>query len=130
MNLRFYHCEVCGKVIAVLSDTNVPTICCGRTMKEYTPKKADISAEKHVPVFSTSGNNVLVQVGSTPHPMEINHSITWIGVKTNQGFEFRELKPGQRPAAVFLLRPEDRVEAVYAFCNVHGLWYSENESGT
>ena len=34
MNLRFYHCDICGKVITILSDTGIPTNCCGQVMQE------------------------------------------------------------------------------------------------
>lgn len=128
MNLRFYHCDICGKTIAVLSDTEIPTDCCGQTMHELAANRTDGAAEKHVPVFSTMGNTVLVRVGSAPHPMMDNHSITWIALSTVHGFQFRELHPGDRPEVSFFLHPKDHAVAAYAFCNLHGLWCSEKEN--
>ena len=127
MNLRFYHCEICGKIITVLSGDSVPTECCGQTMEEIIPNRTDGANEKHVPVFRKEGDILHVCIGSVPHPMLNNHSITWIGLRTAEGFQFKELHPGDRPEACFSVRPGDRVEGAYAFCDCHGLWYSEME---
>ena len=128
MNLRFYHCSICGKVITILSDNEIPTICCNQDMEEIVPNRADGAAEKHVPVFTRTGNTVLVKIGSNPHPMTDSHRITWIGLRSTYGFQFKELHPNGEPAAIFSLLPEDHVEAVYAYCNLHGLWYSDQEA--
>lgn len=128
MNLRFYYCDICGKVITILSDTGIPTDCCGQAMRELIPNRTDGVAEKHVPVFSIVGNTFLVRIGSAPHPMTGSHSITWIGLRTTHGFQFEELHPGDSPENNFSLSPGDRVEAVYAFCNLHGLWCSDKEA--
>ena len=128
MTLHFYHCDICGKNIAVLSEADIPTSCCGQTMKELVPNQTDGAFEKHVPVFRKIGHTVTVRVGSVPHPMTEEHSITWIGLRTSGGFQFRELHPGDSPEAVFLIENEDQAEAVYAYCNLHGFWISEKES--
>lgn len=125
MDLRFYHCNVCGKVVTVLSETGIPTVCCGQTMQEMVPNRKDASFEKHVPVFSVTDSAVSVRIGSEPHPMTEEHHIAWIGVRTGCGFQFAALRLGDRPEAVFALRPEERVETVYACCNLHGLWCAE-----
>lgn len=127
MKLYFYHCDVCGKLIAVLSQSDIPTDCCGQEMRELVPNRTDASAEKHVPVFTLAGNTVLVRVGSAPHPMLESHSIKWIGLETGNGFRLRELHPGDTPEAVFVLYPEDGVKAAYAYCDLHGLWCAEKE---
>lgn len=129
MKLQFFHCDVCGKDIAVLSDSRTPTVCCGKPMRELTPGKTDAAVEKHVPVFTVSGDTVSVRVGSVPHPMEDGHFIAWIGIQTEHGFAFRELHPGDSPEAVFALAPDDRLETVFALCNLHGLWCSDNDDG-
>lgn len=122
MKMRFYRCAVCGKVIAVLSDTGIPTICCGQEMKELVPNKTDGAVEKHVPVFSQINNMVQVQIGSAFHPMTDSHSIHWIGLETGRGFQFEMLHPGDSPEAYFCLCPEEQIKAVYGYCNLHGLW--------
>lgn len=128
MLLRFYYCEICGKVITILSGDGIPTDCCGETMAELIPNRTDGAFDKHVPVFTVEGDTVHVRIGSEPHPMTTDHYISWIGLRTNHGFAFRELHPGELPLADFTLRLGDRVEAVYAYCNLHGLWYAEKET--
>ena len=68
------------------------------------------------------GNTVHVKVGSVDHPMLEEHFITWISLQTRQGSQIKYLKPGEAPAADFALTEGDAVEAVYAYCNLHGLW--------
>lgn len=125
MNLRFYQCEICGKVIAILSNTGTPTVCCGRNMQELIPNRTDGSFEKHVPVYRPDGNTIWVRIGSEPHPMTDAHSISWVGLQTDQGFQFKELLPGDAPRACFSICPEDRAGTVFALCSVHGLWSSD-----
>ena len=129
MNLHFYYCELCGKVITVLSDTGIPTDCCGQAMEELVPNTADGAGEKHVPVVTQEGGTVTVRVGSVPHPMTEAHRITWIGLRTAHGFQFKELEPGDLPVAVFTVSPTTCPEAVYAYCNLHSLWCWEKEAG-
>ena len=127
MKLRFYHCDICGKIIAVVTDTEIPTDCCGQTMQELVPNRTDGAFDKHVPVFSVDRGTVLVQIGSTPHPMTDSHSITWVALRSARGFQFVELHPGDHPQTSFFLSPGDHAQAVYAYCNLHGLWYSDQE---
>lgn len=122
MNLHFYHCDVCGKTITVLSDSGTATVCCGRPMRELIANRTDGAAEKHVPAVALDGHTVSAHVGSLPHPMQAEHSIMWIGLQTDFGFHFRELHPGDLPRAAFALLPGERAMAVYAYCNLHGLW--------
>lgn len=128
MNMHFYQCEICGKIIAVMSVDEIPTECCGQTMEEVIPQNTDIAAEKHVPVFHTDNGCVKVCVGSVPHPMEESHSILWIGLFTDCGCQIKSLSPEDPAEACFRIGPEEKVQAVYAFCNIHGLWYSDRES--
>lgn len=125
MNLRFYYCDICKKTVAVVTDTGTPTHCCGQPMRELIPNRTDGALEKHVPVYSVAGSMVSAQVGSVLHPMTEKHSIVWIGLRTAKGFQMRELKSGDNPEADFFLESDDRAEAVYAFCNLHGLWIAE-----
>ena len=68
------------------------------------------------------GNIVTVTVGSVEHPMLPEHFIEWISIQTKQGNQRKVLNPGQEPVACFCLCEGDEVEAVYAYCNLHGLW--------
>lgn len=125
MDMKFYHCEICEKVIAVISEDGIPTECCGQDMILLEPKRADSSTEKHVPVFSVEGTTVKVHVGSTLHPMTEEHGIRWIGLSTDRGFQFKELHPGDAPEACFCICGNERVLTVYSYCNLHGLWCND-----
>ncbi len=122
MEMKFYRCEVCGQIIAIVKKTAVPVMCCGKPMKEIIPGSVDASAEKHVPVYEVKDNKVVVCVGSAAHPMLPEHYIEWVAVQTKQGNQRKFLKPGEEPKACFALCEGDEVEAVYAYCNLHGLW--------
>ena len=122
MIMRFFKCSVCGKIIAIVNDRDVPTICCGKEMVEFIPNTEDGAKEKHVPVFEVKGNVVHVKVGSVEHPMLEARYIEWIAIKTNFGNQRKVLKPGQAPEAEFDLLPGEQVKAVYEYCNLHGLY--------
>lgn len=122
MKMKFYRCSICGKIIAIVNETNVDTICCGKPMEEIIPNTVDTAKEKHVPVYEIKDNKVFVTVGSVDHPMEDKHYIEWIAVETSSGNQRKALKPGDKPKTCFSLCEEDKVIAVYAYCNLHGLW--------
>ncbi len=124
MELRFYRCETCGQIIAVVKKTGVPVMCCGKPMKEIIPGTVDASAEKHVPVFETNGRDVKVRIGSVDHPMTAEHYIEWVCLKTKQGNQRKPLHPGDKPEVCFSICEGDEVEEVYAYCNLHSLWRS------
>ncbi len=122
MEQKFYKCEHCGNIIAMVKNTGVPVVCCGEKMKEIVPGTVDASLEKHVPVFEVKDNVVYVTVGAVMHPMEEKHFIEWISLQTNAGNQRKVLKPGTEPKAAFAICEGETVEAVYAYCNLHGLW--------
>ena len=122
MELKFFICEHCGNIIEMVKNAGVPVMCCGQKMKELIPGTTDAAQEKHVPVYEVQGNTVSVKVGSVAHPMLDVHYIEWIVLQTKQGVQRKNLKPGDAPEATFALCDGDEVEAVYAYCNLHGLW--------
>ncbi len=122
MEMKFYRCKHCGQIVAVVKKTGVPIICCGEAMEEIVPGTTDAAVEKHVPVYSVDGTKVTVTVGSVEHPMQPEHYIEWIALKTASGNQRKALKPGDKPEAVFAIVDGDSVEAVYAYCNLHSLW--------
>ncbi|MBQ3867395.1 MAG: desulfoferrodoxin [Clostridia bacterium] len=122
MELKFYQCETCGQIIAKVKETAAPVVCCGKPMKQIIPGTVEASKEKHIPVYRTEGNIVIVEVGSTLHPMLEEHYIEWIALQTKFGNQRKALKPGDAPKACFSICEGDEVEAVYAYCNLHGLW--------
>lgn len=122
MKLKFYVCEHCGNLVKVIKDSGVPMMCCGQKMTELTAGTTDASVEKHVPVYEVNGAKVCVKVGEAEHPMVEAHYIEWILLQTNAGTQIKHLAPGQQPEAVFAVCEGETVEAVYAYCNLHGLW--------
>lgn len=126
MELKFYYCKHCGKVIAIVKNTPVPTICCGEAMVELVPGVTDAATEKHVPVIQIDGSVVTVSVGQVAHPMQEEHYIEWILLQTDKGIQKKWLKPGDDPKAVFALSEGEKVIAAYEYCNLHKLWKAQN----
>ena len=122
MEMKFYRCAHCGKIIAVVKETGVPVMCCGERMQEIVPGTTDASAEKHVPVWEVNGNTVTVKVGEAAHPMLPAHYIEWVAIQTTGGNQRKSLAPGSEPVATFALCEGEEVLAVYAYCNLHSLW--------
>ena len=122
MEQKFFVCETCGNIIAMVKPSGVPVVCCGKPMKQIVPNTTDAAQEKHVPVWTKEGNLVKVQVGSAAHPMIPAHYIEWVSLQTKAGNQRKALAPEQAPEVTFALTDGDEVEAVYAYCNLHGLW--------
>ena len=126
MEFKLYYCTHCGNIIFKVVDKGVPVMCCGQKMEELVPNTTDAAQEKHVPVVEKtphgSGSSVTVKVGSVEHPMLPEHFIEWIVLETQQGSQIKHLHPGEAPKADFALTAGDEVVAVYAYCNLHGLW--------
>ena len=124
MKQRFFKCEHCGNIIAMVEDKGAPVMCCGQKMTELVPNTTEAAGEKHIPVYTVEGNLVTVSVGSVEHPMLAEHFIQWVSIQTKQGNQRKLLQPGQAPMVTFALCEGDVVEAAYAYCNLHGLWMS------
>ena len=124
MSTKFYICEKCGNVVEKIHDSGVQLVCCGQKMTELKAGVVEASREKHIPVVSVNGNTVDVVVGSVVHPMSLEHNISWIYLETDKGGQRKNLNPDEEPRASFSLSGEKPV-AVYAYCNLHGLWKAE-----
>lgn len=122
MTRTFYRCAHCGSLLTALEDTNVAPICCGETMTRLTANTTDAAQEKHVPVWEILDGAARVRVGSAVHPMTEAHHISWIALETSNGLRVCSLTPEHAPEASFALAAEEEVLAVYAYCNLHGLW--------
>ena len=122
MEQKFFICEHCGNMIAMVKDKGVPVMCCGQKMTEIIPGTTEASVEKHIPVYTVEGNKVTVTVGSVEHPMQPEHYIEWVSLQTKQDNQRKALNPGDAPKVCFALCEGDEVEAVYAYCNLHSLW--------
>ena len=122
MSQKFYKCEHCGNIVEIINNAGVPIMCCGQKMKELVAGESDGAAEKHVPEYKVESGVVNVNVGSIDHPMVDEHWIEWVSLESKEGIQRKHLKPGQAPNVSFLLGEDDEVVAVYAYCNLHGLW--------
>ncbi len=125
MNQKFLKCEKCGNIVEVVKDSKVPVICCGQKMSQIIPGVVEASHEKHIPVYEINNNKVIVKIGSIDHPMIEEHYIEWVSLQTKLGNQRKQLKPNQQPIVCFSLCEGDEVEAIYAYCNLHGLWVNK-----
>ena len=115
MEQKFFICEHCGNIIAMVKNAGVPVMCCGQKMTELVPGTTDAAVEKHVPSYVVEGNKVIVTVGEVEHPMAEEHYIEWVSIQTKQGNQRKALKPGEAPKICFSICEGDEVEAVYAY---------------
>ena len=118
--MKLVMCEQCKKIAAIVQDSACPTKCCGEPMVELVPNTTDGAHEKHVPAVEIDGNKVTVTVGEVEHPMMDAHYIQWIILETNMGRARRELKPGAKPQAVFMLAEGEEPVAANDYCDLHG----------
>ena len=123
--LKFYICKHCGNVIVKLEDSGVPVICCGEPMGELISGTVDATIEKHVPEVEINGEEVIVKIGSEPHPMVPEHYISWILLVTNTGYQIKYIKDQKEAIAFF--KTNEKVLVVYEYCNIHGLWKKDLE---
>jgi len=122
LEIKFYKCRHCGKIIVVVDDSGTPTICCGEMMEVLKPSQTDGAEEKHIPIIKQNRNVVLVSVGDIPHPMMKEHYIKWIVLMTDRGVQKKYLCPGDLPEAEFVLIDGESIIGSYAYCNLHKLW--------
>ena len=102
--MKFYICKHCGNVITKLTSAQVPVKCCGEEM------------------HALEASLVKVDVGSVTHPMTAEHFIQWVVVETERDALIHWFHPEEAPEAVFTLAEGQTAKAVYAYCNLHGLW--------
>ncbi|MBR5779391.1 MAG: desulfoferrodoxin [Clostridia bacterium] len=121
---KFYVCETCGNLVGMINESGVNMMCCGKKMTQIVPGTVEASKEKHIPVATVEGDTVKVNVGSVDHPMTEEHLIEWVYLQTCRGGQRKCLKAGDAPTVTFALCDEKPV-AVYAYCNLHGLWKVE-----
>jgi len=121
---KFYRCNHCGNMAALIEDVGVPVVCCGEKMSELKPNTVDASVEKHVPIAKLSGDRLDVEVGSAPHPMTEEHYITFVYIATEKGGQRKGLNPSDEPKAAFCFI-DDKPVTTFAYCNQHGLWKTE-----
>ncbi len=122
---EFRRCRVCGNLVGIINDEGPALYCCKQAMEILVPNSHEASHEKHLPKAEVQRDRVRVNVGGTTHPMENEHHIHWVYLQTDQGGQRFIFEPGQQPQATFLLRPDEHPLAVFAYCNLHGLWKTD-----
>lgn len=118
-NKKFYINRENGTQIEVINPNENTTLC--GSLEELVPNTVEASGEKHVPAVAVEDGKVIVNVGTVDHPMLDEHFIEWVQLETEQGSQRKHLNPGAAPHVTFLLG-DDKPIAVYAYCNLHGLW--------
>lgn len=67
MNIRFYHCPICGNIVVKITDSGRNLSCCGKEMVELVSKEMEEGNEKHLPFLSSVKDNILtVEIGEKP----------------------------------------------------------------
>ena len=117
--LRVYECKECKKTLVSAEELKLDG------WVELVAGSTDAAQEKHVPVVTKKCKTVKVDVGSVAHPMSAEHLIEWVALETEQGYQLKKLLADGVPACTFTLADGDKAVAVYAFCNLHGLWKTE-----
>ncbi len=110
----FYVCPICGNVIRMCGEAVVS--CCGLTL---SPAEAETPDAEHGISLEPVEDEYYVRID---HPMTKEHFITFLAAVSDRGVQFFKLYP-EGPAEARFRR--DHVEAVYAFCNRHGLFRIE-----
>ena len=124
-NTRFYVCERCGNIVGMIHSSGVTPVCCGQKMTALEPGTVEASVEKHLPVVTVENGTVTAVIGAVNHPMTKEHSITWVYLETDKGGQRKALAPDSEPVVKFALTSDEKPIAVYAYCNLHGLWKTE-----
>ena len=114
--MKFYQCEACKKVILSKEELKL------EGWKELIPCSTDAAVEKHVPVIEKKCGEILVKVGSVMHPATAEHYIEWVLLVSNNGYQLKYVPVGEEAVVSFRLGKGEKLEAVYAYCNLHGLW--------
>ncbi|CDC72400.1 MAG: desulfoferrodoxin family protein [Bacilli bacterium] len=120
--MKFYYCKHCKNIITFVKEVNPNIVCCNEKMVELVPGSVDAAHEKHIPVVDINENKVTVCIGSVEHPMQVEHYIEWIILETTKGVYRKNLNPGEKPEATFVLEEGEKVVSTYEYCNLHGLW--------
>lgn len=122
---KFFICKHCGNLVGMINNAGVPIVCCGEPMAELVANTSDGAAEKHVPVVEKQDSKITVTVGSAMHPMTEEHSINWVYLQLEDGGQRKSLSQNKEPKATFALADGDKPVAVFAYCNLHGLWKTD-----
>ncbi len=126
--LDIFKCNVCGNIVEVVLSGGGELVCCNEPMELLKAKTTDSASEKHVPFLEENGEEKIVRIGSTPHPMEEGHYIQFIEVisKDHKWVKRKYLNPNEQPEMKFRCKCENKFDA-FGHCNLHGLWVNKFE---
>ncbi len=127
--LELYKCNICGNIVEVLVSGVGELVCCGEAMKLITPKNSDDDkalTEKHTPVIEIVDDNKY-KISVENHPMENEHYIMFIESISpdNKEVKIKYLHPGD--SAVMTDYSEYKDKYARSYCNIHGLYVSNNK---
>ena len=123
MEMKFYKCNVCGKIVGIVRDSSSSLYCCGQAMEEIFPLEEETNiSEKHIPTYERKDNKLIVKVGSILHPMTSDHHISWVALTTNKGNQRKALDISSLPIVTFYLDEGEEPLRIYSYCNIHSLW--------
>ena len=128
--MKFFKGENSGNIVTTAWKVTSERASAGDSFSLLEPNTSEGAHEKHLPVIKIKGSTVRVEVGSAEHPMLDAHYITFIALETKKGFQKKNLKPGDVPAAEFALTADDVPLAAYEYCNLHGLWKTPVKSAS
>ena len=121
---KLFKCDGCKGIAEIIgSNENKNTgmlSCCGKPMSELKENTNPEVSEKHIPVIEKLENGIKIKIGAKEHPSIPEHYIEWIEVITENNIYRKNLKPGDKPEAVFDIKENNYT--VRAYCNIHGLW--------
>lgn len=120
--MRVFKCNVCGNIVINVNDGGGTMKCCEKQMEELAINNAG-NAALHMPDVEERGRNIRISIGkSMMHPMEREHYISFIIIEGEGEFIVKYLPRTKSPVLDFELPSGFVVSAVYAYCNLHGLW--------
>lgn len=121
MRTKFYRCEICGNVIMKLKDSGITPHCCDAPMTELNEETSEGKEELHMPQGTQYGPEMMrVIVGDDLHPMTPKHYIPFVCLETSDSIVVHHFAHSDQP--VWTFRFTGKPQAIYAYCNLHGLW--------
>ena len=128
--LELYKCSICGNLVQVLLAGEGELVCCGEPMKLMTPQNSEADeqlTEKHTPIIYA--DEVVTKVSVEEHPMVNTHYIMFLQTISNDKDEVctKFLYPGSE--AVMRVEGENKNISARSYCNIHGLYVSEQDCG-
>lgn len=116
--MNLYQCKKCGSLLELI-ESNENLVCCEELVSKINIMESDGALEKHKPVVDVVDDKIEVSIGSVAHPMEEEHYISYVFLKTKNKVERIKLNINDEPKVVFNYQND---AIVYALCNKHGLW--------